>query len=110
VNGAINVSGIASALRAESTNGEVRISLADNAAASVDAECTNGRLVLELPALWNGKVNASTIHGRVHTKGIDGTTERDLSGGATFEGKVGSGNGAVATLDVVNGSIEVRKR
>jgi hypothetical protein len=110
LNGAINVSGMASALRAESTNGEVRISLADNAAASVDAECTNGRLVLELPASWSGEVNASTIHGRVDTKGIDGTTERDLSGGATFEGKVGSGNGAVATLDVVNGSIEVRKR
>ena len=110
VNGEINVSGIASALQAESMNGQVRISLADSAAASVDADCTNGRIVLELPASWSGEVNASTIHGRVDTKGIDGTTERDLSGGATFEGKVGSGNGAVATLDVVNGSIEVRKR
>jgi beta-lactamase regulating signal transducer with metallopeptidase domain len=110
VNGEINVSGIASALQAESMNGQVRISLADSAAASVDADCTNGRIVLELPASWNGEVNASTIHGRVDTKGIDGTTERDLSGGATFEGKVGSGNGAVATLDVVNGSIEVRTR
>jgi hypothetical protein len=109
VNGEINVSGIASALQAESMNGQVRISLADSAAASVDADCTNGRIVLELPASWNGKVNASTIHGRVDTKGIDGTTDRDLVG-ASFEGKVGSGNGAVATLDVVNGSIEVRKR
>ena len=109
VNGAIDVSGVSSALRAESTNGEVRISLAENAAASVDAECTNGRLVLELPASWNGKVNASTMHGRLITKGIDGTTDRDLVG-ASFEGKVGSGNGAVATLDVVNGSIEVRTR
>ena len=109
VNGEINVSGIASALQAESMNGQVRISLADSAAASVDADCTNGRIVLELPASWNGKVNASTIHGRVDTKGIDGTTDRDLVG-ASFEGKVGSGNGAVATLDVVNGSIEVRTR
>lgn len=109
VNGEINVSGIASALQAESMNGQVRISLADSAAASVDADCTNGRIVLELPASWNGKVHASTIHGRVDTKGIDGTTDRDLVG-ASFEGKVGSGNGAVATLDVVNGSIEVRKR
>jgi hypothetical protein len=109
VNGEINVSGIASALQAESMNGQVRISLADSAAASVDADCTNGRIVLELPASWSGEVNASTIHGRVDTKGIDGTTDRDLVG-ASFEGKVGSGNGAVATLDVVNGSIEVRKR
>ena len=109
VNGEINVSGIASALQAESMNGQVRISLADSAAASVDADCTNGRIVLELPASWNGKVNASTIHGRVDTKGIDGTTDRDLVG-ASFDGKVGSGNGAVATLDVVNGSIEVRTR
>ena len=109
VNGAIDVSGVSSALRAESTNGEVRISLAENAAASVDAECTNGRLVLELPASWNGKVNASTMHGRLITKGIDGTTDRDLVG-ASFEGKVGSGKGAVASLDAINGSIEVRKR
>ena len=109
VNGAIDVSGISSALRAESANGEVRISLAENAAASVDAECTNGRLVLELPASWNGKVNASTMHGGLITKGIDGTTDRDLVG-ASFEGKVGSGKGAVASLDAINGSIEVRKR
>ena len=109
LNGAIDVSGIASALRAESTNGEVRISLADNAAASVDAECTNGRLVLELPASWNGKVNASTTFGTMVVKDIDGTTTPDLTG-ASFKGTVGSGNGAVATLDVVNGSIEVRKR
>jgi beta-lactamase regulating signal transducer with metallopeptidase domain len=109
VNGAINVSGIASALRAESTNGEVRISLADNAAASVDAECTNGRLVLELPASWNGKVNASTTFGTMVVKDIDGTTTPDLTG-ASFKGTVGSGKGAVALLDVTNGSIEVRKR
>jgi beta-lactamase regulating signal transducer with metallopeptidase domain len=109
VNGAINVSGIASALRAESTNGEVRISLADNAAASVDADCTNGRIVLELPASWSGKVNASTTFGTMVVKDIDGTTTPDLTG-ASFKGTVGSGKGAVATLDVVNGSIEVRKR
>jgi len=65
--------------------------------------------VLELPASWNGKVNASTMHGRLITKGIDGTTDRDLVG-ASFEGKVGSGKGAVASLDAINGSIEVRKR
>jgi beta-lactamase regulating signal transducer with metallopeptidase domain len=109
LNGAIDVSGIASALRAESTNGEVRISLADNAAASVDAECTNGRLVLELPASWNGKVNASTTLGTMVVKDIDGTTTPDLTG-ASFKGTVGSGKGAVASLDVTNGSIEVRKR
>jgi hypothetical protein len=109
LNGAINVSGMASALRAESTNGEVRISLADNAAASVDAECTNGRLVLELPASWNGKVNASTTLGTMVVKDIDGTTTPDLTG-ASFKGTVGSGKGAVASLDVTNGSIEVRTR
>ena len=109
VNGAIDVSGISSALRAESTNGEVRISLAENAAASVDAECTNGRLVLELPASWNGKVNASTTVGTMVVTDIDGTTTPGLMG-ADFKGKVGSGKGAVATLDVTNGSIEVRKR
>lgn len=109
LNGAIDVSGIASALRAESTNGEVRISLAENAAASVDAECTNGRLVLELPASWNGAVNASTTIGTMLVTDIDGTTTPGLTG-AAFKGKVGSGKGAVATLDVTNGSIEVRKR
>ena len=109
VNGAIDVSGVSSALRAESTNGEVRISLAENAAASVDAECTNGRLVLELPASWNGKVNASTTVGTMVVTDIDGTTTPGLMG-ADFKGKVGSGKGAVATLDVTNGSIEVRKR
>ncbi len=109
LNGAIDVSGIASALRAESTNGEVRISLAENAAASVDAECTNGRLVLELPASWNGAVNASTTIGTMLVTDIDGTTTPGLTG-ADFKGKVGSGKGAVATLDVTNGSIEVRKR
>lgn len=109
LNGTIDVSGIASALRAESTNGEVRISLAENAAASVDAECTNGRLVLELPASWNGAVNASTTIGTMLVTDIDGTTTPGLTG-ADFKGKVGSGKGAVATLDVTNGSIEVRKR
>jgi beta-lactamase regulating signal transducer with metallopeptidase domain len=109
LNGAIDVSGVSSALRAESTNGEVRISLAENAAASVDAECTNGRLVLELPASWNGKVNASTTVGTMVVTDIDGTTTPGLMG-ADFKGKVGSGKGAVATLDVTNGSIEVRKR
>ena len=109
LNGAIDVSGIASALRAESTNGEVRISLAENAAASVDAECTNGRLVLELPVSWNGAVNASTTIGTMLVTDIDGTTTPGRMG-ADFKGKVGSGKGAVATLDVTKGSIEVRKR
>jgi len=108
-NGAIDVADTASAVRAETTNGAVRITLADGAAGSVDAECINGRIVLELPAAWNGLVVASTTVGTVTARDIDGVTTRSITGGR-FRSQGGPAEGAVATLETTNGSIEVRKR
>jgi hypothetical protein len=65
--------------------------------------------LLEVPATWNGEVSASTVVGTMVVRDIDGTTTLGPVG-TDFKGKVGSGKGAVATLDVTNGSIEVRKR
>lgn len=106
--GNIDVSGVVGSLQAETANGNIAISLAEGAAGTVDADCASGHVLLEVPATWNGEVSASTVVGTMVVRDIDGTTTLGPVG-TDFKGKVGSGKGAVATLDVTNGSIEVRK-
>jgi hypothetical protein len=65
--------------------------------------------VLELPAAWDGLVNASTTNGRVTARDIDGVTTRSVTGGR-FRSQGGAAEGPVAKLETTNGSIEMRKR
>jgi DUF4097 and DUF4098 domain-containing protein YvlB len=89
-------------------NGRINVALADGATASVAAETTNGSMALELPASWNGKVEASVVNGKVTADGLSGSWDRSVTG-AEFEATVGSAGTAKATLSAVNGSVTIKR-
>jgi beta-lactamase regulating signal transducer with metallopeptidase domain len=108
MNGSVDISGAKGDVKAESMNGRINVSLADGATASVAAETTNGSMALELPASWNGKVEASVVNGKVTADGLSGSWDRSVTG-AEFEATVGSAGTAKATLSAVNGSVTIKR-
>jgi hypothetical protein len=74
----------------------------------IDTHSTNGSIVLEIPASWDGAIDASTTLGKLHVTDIDGTTTPDVLG-ATFRREAASGSSAKAKLDVTNGSITLKR-
>jgi DUF4097 and DUF4098 domain-containing protein YvlB len=108
VNGSVDISGAMSSVKADTTNGRIRISVPSGSNAVIDAESVNGSIAVEIPAQWDGAIDASTTVGSIQVTDIDGTTTNDFMG-ATFRRKAASASPAKAKLDVTNGSITIKR-
>ena len=108
INGSLDISGAMSSVRADTTNGKIHIVVPAESQSEIEASSTNGSISLELPASWEGAVSARTSVGPIKVQGVDGNSKRGLTG-ATFRGNPAPGSPAKASLDVTNGSIQVRR-
>lgn len=101
-NGSIDIKGATSVV-ADTSNGSIKVVLADDATGGLRLETSNGSVTVDLPATWEGTVAAGTSVGSI-----------DLSGGEV-KGKgdsktmtVGDATKATATIETSVGSVTVR--
>jgi hypothetical protein len=125
VNGAIEATGLSSAVDANTVNGAINISTAAVARANtvngtINAELgradwtgslafntTNGNITISLPGNLNAQLTASTVNGDIET-GFP-IEVRGRFGPRRLTGTVGSG-GRELSLNTVNGNITIQRR
>jgi len=107
LNGSIHLQDVAGDVEGSTANGSVAIDLAGNASnGGVRAETTNGSVRLNIPENFSAQVKASTVNGRVHVDfpvTISGEIGRNMS----FQ--IGSG-GPLIEAKTVNGSVHIGRR
>jgi len=129
VNGDIRANGLTAAIHATTVNGQIAISTSG----TVQATTVNGSIVATLSGTdWSGSRSFTTVNGSidvgvpasadlvVHASTVSGAISTDFplavrnangfmcGSGATLNGTIGSGAGAL-NLTTVNGSIHLRK-
>lgn len=104
-NGHLELTRCGGSLDAETTNGAIRVELLDvTPGKAVRAETTNGRITLSVPQNFAAKVDAGTTNGSITTDLPVTTTE---TGHHTLRGTM-NGGGPEVHLRTTNGSIEIR--
>jgi DUF4097 and DUF4098 domain-containing protein YvlB len=125
VNGSITVTGVQSAVRAESTNGNVnghelagsvvasttngslRIQMAQLGNDGVTLETTNGSIDLKLPGQAKASVSARCVNGGINVSDLDFEKVGESSR-RKLDGHI-NGGGAAVKLETVNGGIRIGK-
>lgn len=93
-------------IKADSSNGNIELSLPDYKGQAVDVETSNSSITLRLPNAANFDVRASTSNSNISSD-FDVTTSGTI-GKHRLEGKVGKGGGPVR-VNTSNGSIRLQK-
>jgi len=101
VNGSVHLSKVSGDVDGSTTNGSVNIDLAGNSwsGRGLRAETTNGSVRMNIPANYSAKVETSTVNGRVHVDfpiTVSGEIGKSLSfqlgsGGPTIEARTTNG-------------------
>ena len=101
VNGSVNLSKVGGDVDGSTTNGSVNIDLAGSSwsGRGLRAETTNGTVRMSIPANYSAKVETSTVNGRVHVDfpiTVSGEIGKSLSfqlgsGGPTIEARTTNG-------------------
>jgi hypothetical protein len=101
VNGSVHLSKVGGDVDGSTTNGSVNIDLAGNSwsGRGLRAETTNGSVRMTIPANYSAKVETSTVNGRVHVDfpiTVSGEIGKSLSfqlgsGGPTIEARTTNG-------------------
>ena len=106
VNGDVSGEALGGAVELSAVNGEVSL-VASGEPDSIDLSSVNGGVSLVLPAKIDARIEASTVHGSIHSvDGLDVDTSSFV--GSSLKGTIGKG-GMKIELDTVNGSIEIRR-
>jgi DUF4097 and DUF4098 domain-containing protein YvlB len=107
-NGGIDLDDIGGTVRAHTTNGGIDARLVGSgwSGEGLDLETTNGGISLTVPANFNARLTASTVHG-----GLDTDFPMTVQGriGRRVDATLGSG-GPPVSLETTNGGIEIRRR
>lgn len=109
--GGIRVAGAADAVEAQTRNGAVEVGmLRVPASGALRVQTTNGSITLTVPGTSAAAVEAQTSAGTITTTDLDFADRRlDPEGaGARFRGRLGTG-GAAITLRTENGTIALRE-
>lgn len=101
-NGSIDIKGATSVV-ADTSNGSIKVVLADDATGGLRLETSNGSITVDLPAAWQGTVSAETSLGSVNLSGGKVTGKGDSKSMT-----VGDGSKATASIETSNGSVTVR--
>lgn len=101
-NGSIDITGATSVI-AETSNGGIMVTLADDATGNLALETSNGSVTLDLSEVWQGTLSAETSLGSVNLSGGTVTGK-----GESKSMKVGDASKATATIETSNGSVTVR--
>ena len=106
-NGGISLTGVAGEVRGETTNGGINVALAGSgwSGEGLDLRTTNGGINLSLPANFNARLVASTVHGGVETD-FPITVQGRI--GRRVDAVLGSG-GPMVSLTTTNGGIRIRR-
>lgn len=105
VNGSVHLSKVGGDVDGSTTNGSVNIDLAGNSwsGKGLRAETTNGTVRMNIPANYSAKVETSTVNGRVHV-GFPITVSGEIGKNLSFQ--LGSG-GPTIEARTTNGGIFV---
>lgn len=125
VNGNVSAEGMGRAIRANSVNGNVRVSTAAWAQAetvnghikasmgdaawsgTLNIQSVNGSIELDMPSDFSAEVRFTSVNGSIHSDfPLDITNSWPV--GHNASGKIGSGGRELA-IKTVNGSVEIRK-
>jgi DUF4097 and DUF4098 domain-containing protein YvlB len=90
----------------ETANGKVEVEVRAGQA-SIEAKTLNGAVELSLPAGFAGRLDASTVHGHVHSEfpiPVTGKPDR-----TRLEGDLGPGGEHLVRLRTLNGAISLKK-
>ena len=101
-NGSIDIKGATSVV-ADTSNGSIKVVLADDATGGLRLDTSNGSITVDLPAAWQGTVSAETSLGSVNLSGGKVTGKGDSKSMT-----VGDGSKATASIETSNGSVTVR--
>jgi hypothetical protein len=108
VNGALTAKPVSGFGSFNSVNGNVEVVMRElNPEGALKLETVNGKVALSLPATAQATVKADTLNGSIHTD-LDLTVKKKFPVGTNLEGQLGNG-GASVKLHSVNGSIEIKK-
>ena len=102
-NGSIDIKGATSVV-ADTSNGSIKVVLADDATGGLRLETSNGSVTVDLPAAWQGTVSAETSLGSLNLSGGKVTGK-----GESKTMKVGDASKATATIETSLGSVTVRQ-
>lgn len=105
VNGSVHLTDVGGSVDGSTVNGSLDIDLTGNAwnGSGLRAETTNGSVKLNLPEHYSAQVEASTVNGRVRVD-FPVTISGDI--GKTMSFQLGSG-GPVIQAKTVNGSVRI---
>jgi DUF4097 and DUF4098 domain-containing protein YvlB len=105
VNGSVHLNKVAGDVDGSTTNGSVNVTLDGSGwqGHGLRAETTNGSVRLSLPDNYSAKVEASTVNGRVH---VDFPITVSGEIGKTVSFQLGSG-GSTIELRTTNGSVSI---
>lgn len=107
-NGGISLDEVGGTVRAHTTNGGIAARLAGSgwSGTGLELRTTNGGIDLALPASFNARLTASTVHG-----GVDSDFPVTVQGriGRRVDATLGSG-GPPISLTTTNGGIEIHRR
>ena len=107
-NGGISLDDVGGTVRANTTNGGIDARLVGSgwSGERLELQTTNGGITLTLPANFNARLTANTVHG-----GVDTDFPVTLQGriGRRIDATLGSG-GPPVSLTTTNGGIEIRRR
>jgi len=107
-NGHIELSHCAGDVEAETTNGAIRAELSEvNPGKAIRLETTNGRITVSLPKSVSARVDASTTNGSIKTDLPVSTTEVSRN---ALRGTINGGGSAELRLRTTNGGISIESR
>src|SRR6058998_665617 len=107
-NGHISLTRCAGDVEAETTNGAIRVELAEvNPGKAIRLETTNGRITVSLPKSLAARVDASTTNGSIKTDLPVSTTEVRRN---SLRGTINGGGSAELRLRTTNGGISIEAR
>lgn len=107
-NGSVHLDGVAGDVDGSTTNGSLTIDLAGSGSkgGALRAETTNGSVRLNLPKNFSAQVRASTVNGRVN---VDFPITLSGEIGRTLSFQLGNG-GPLVEAKTVNGSVHIARR
>lgn len=108
LNGSVHLSEVAGDVEGSTTNGSLTIDLTGSAWSGngLRAETTNGSVRLNLPENFSAQVEASTVNGRVHVD-FPVTISGEIGRSMSFQ--LGSG-GPLIQAKTVNGSVHIARK
>ncbi len=107
VNGDLDISDLVGDVSLSTVNGSVMLLLPSvKASKALKTETVNGRVTISLPESSDVQITADTLNGGINGRDFGLVTDKGFVG-SDLNGKIGSGS-ARLNIDTVNGSIKIR--